>query len=146
MKHRTKCWWPYRYVSSRSVKSCQVRVVNNTSVPAQEGSSSSKGQLSSSSTSSDNGGIKTEAEDDDDQEIDTKKSVVKSAHSSINHNSKATATNGDSKTKMTGMFSLPFHTIKIRQRWQFSSTSLLITLALPILYDFNSAFKIFYRL
>ena len=88
--------------------------MNNTSVPAQEGSS--KGQLSSSSTSSrDNGGIKTEAEDDDDQEIDTKKSVVKSAHSSINHNSKATATNGDSKTKMTGMFSLPFHTIKIKQ-------------------------------
>ena len=78
--------------------------MNNTSVPAQEGSSSSKGQLSSS-TSSDNGGIKTEAEDDDDQEIDTKKSVVKSAHSSINHNSKATATNGDSKTKITGRFS-----------------------------------------
>jgi len=89
--------------SSRSVKSCQVRVVNNTSVPAQEGSSKGHQLSSSSSTSSrDNGGIKTEAaEDDDDQEIDTKKSVVKSAHSSINHNSKATATNGDSKTKMT---------------------------------------------
>ena len=80
--------------------------MNNTSVPAQEGSSKGHQLSSSSSTSSrDNGGIKTEAEDDDDQEIDTKKSVVKSAHSSINHNSKATATNGDSKTKMTGMFS-----------------------------------------
>ena len=81
--------------------------MNNTSVPAQEGSSKGHQLSSSSSTSSrDNGGIKTEAaEDDDDQEIDTKKSVVKSAHSSINHNSKATATNGDSKTKITGRFS-----------------------------------------
>ena len=122
--------------------------MNNTSVPAQEGGSKGHQLSSTSSTSSrDNGGIKTEAaEDDDDQEIDTKKSVVKSAHSSINHNSKATATNGDSKTKMTGMFSLPFQSKLDRCDNSVVSSTSLLTLAHPILYDFNYPFKIFYRL